>query len=84
MCLARGVHLIARDGGSASGVMTGSAGACLLADFGVLRLADAGWARASVVSLFGFHGAGIRPSRPDEIAKHQASPAGTELAYLIG
>ncbi len=68
---------------SRSGLIARSAAACLVAGFGLLTVADAGWAHAiGVIALFGFMALGFVASRPDEIAKDDAggSPAGPDAA----
>ena len=72
---------------SRSGVLARSAGASLLAGFGLLTVADAGWAHAiGVASLFGFIVLGFFAARPDEIAKHEAraEPAATDREHPTG
>lgn len=58
-------------------------GARLVAGFGLLTVADAGWAHAiDVISLFGLMALGFVASPPDEIAKDDpgGSPAGPDAA----
>lgn len=68
---------------SRSGLVARAAAACLVAGFGLLTVADPGWAHAiGVISLFGFIALGFVASRPDEIANDGAggSPAGQDPA----
>jgi cytochrome d ubiquinol oxidase subunit II len=58
---------------SRSGLLERGAGACLIAGFGLLTLADAGWAHAlGVVALLGFMVSGFAAIRPDELARADA------------
>jgi cytochrome d ubiquinol oxidase subunit II len=61
-------------GASGSGLLTRAAAACLVAGFGLLTVADAGWAHlVGVVSLIGFIALGFAAARPDELAKQPGS-----------
>ncbi|HEY3959064.1 MAG TPA: cytochrome d ubiquinol oxidase subunit II, partial [Solirubrobacteraceae bacterium] len=54
---------------SASGLLARVAGACLLAGFGFLTVAEAGWAHAvGVVALFGFMVCGFLAATPSQLA----------------
>ncbi|HEY4812924.1 MAG TPA: cytochrome d ubiquinol oxidase subunit II [Solirubrobacteraceae bacterium] len=54
---------------SAPGLLARAAGACLLAGFGFLTLAEAGWAHAiGVVALFGFMVCGFLADVPSQLA----------------
>jgi hypothetical protein len=58
---------------SRSGLLARPAGAGLVAGFGLLTVADAGWAHAiGVLSLAGLIALGFLAARPDRIAKHEA------------
>ena len=62
---------------SRSGLVARAAGACLIAGFGLLTIADAAWTHAiGVVSLLGFIALAFTAARPDEIAKCEATTGG--------
>jgi cytochrome d ubiquinol oxidase subunit II len=55
---------------SSSGLLARVAGACLLAGFGFLTIAEAGWAHAvGVVALFGFMVCGLLAAMPSQLAE---------------
>ncbi len=55
---------------SSSGLLARVAGACLLAGFGFLTIAEAGWAHAvGVVALFGFMVCGFLAATPSQLAE---------------
>jgi cytochrome bd ubiquinol oxidase subunit II len=66
-------------GASREGLLARSAGACLLAGFGFLTIAEAGWAHAiGVFALLAFVAVGFLVALPPDVGRRLNSPSPPE------